>query len=267
MWYYIVIALQQIKNGGINLNKEKFKGILIGVVVMSLLFFGANSTMAQSITKSITVAFNKMNIVVNGTKVNADNILYNGTTYVPLRAISEMLGKYVTWDSKTNTAIISDNEVVDKSNELSSMDFSQLHHDKGYFEKSNGIASMFTNGTVKVRQDSYSLENSIKFSSIYPGSISYVLNGEYKKLTGYYACNDDNKHFTGNPTYDSSIFEIISDESLCLQPVAFRGDKPEYFEIDIEGTDILVFRGGKLVDSNANILRSGGVLLDLKLWK
>ena len=90
------------------MSKERFKGMLIGIVMMSILFIGTNLTIAQSINKTITVAFNKINIAVNGTKVNAENISYNGTTYVPLRAISEMLGKEVVWNGNTSTADIND---------------------------------------------------------------------------------------------------------------------------------------------------------------
>jgi hypothetical protein len=62
----------------------------------------------DSILQSIQVAFNTVKIEVNGRAVTADNILYNGTTYVPLRAIAEMLGKEVVWDGAANTAHIND---------------------------------------------------------------------------------------------------------------------------------------------------------------
>ena len=51
-----------------------------------------------------------VNLEVNGEKVEADNILYKGTTYVPLRAVAEMLGKEVGWDQDTRTASINDKE-------------------------------------------------------------------------------------------------------------------------------------------------------------
>ncbi len=60
----------------------------------------------SDLEKNINVTYNAVNIEVNNDKVDTDNILYKGTTYVPLRAVSEMLGKLVGWDSATNTASI-----------------------------------------------------------------------------------------------------------------------------------------------------------------
>lgn len=40
--------------------------------------------------------------------MDAPNILYNDTTYVPLRKAAEILGKEVSWDGNTNTAYIQD---------------------------------------------------------------------------------------------------------------------------------------------------------------
>ncbi|KAB2336850.1 copper amine oxidase N-terminal domain-containing protein [Cytobacillus depressus] len=51
-------------------------------------------------------------LIVNGSQVkNAEAKIINSTTYVPLRAISEMLGATVNWDNNTKTVTI-----VDKKN-------------------------------------------------------------------------------------------------------------------------------------------------------
>ena len=68
------------------------------------------------LTRSINVVLNSINITVNGYEVKADNILYNDTTYVPLRAIAEMLNKNVEWDANTRTASI--NDLVQENNNL-----------------------------------------------------------------------------------------------------------------------------------------------------
>lgn len=57
--------------------------------------------------QNITVLPNTIKVVVNGKEVQADNFLYNDTTYLPIRAVSEALGKDVQYDAETSTAIIS----------------------------------------------------------------------------------------------------------------------------------------------------------------
>ena len=73
-----------------------------------LLFFLVQTVYANNLFTKIDVIFNQMNLFVNGQKVEADNILYNGTTYVPLRKVAEMLDKDVIWDQATNSVNITD---------------------------------------------------------------------------------------------------------------------------------------------------------------
>lgn len=54
-------------------------------------------------------ASSSIKLIVNGSQIkNAEARIINSTTYVPLRAISEMLGATVNWDNKTKTVTISD---------------------------------------------------------------------------------------------------------------------------------------------------------------
>ncbi|HAN10098.1 MAG TPA: hypothetical protein DCP90_05715 [Clostridiales bacterium] len=83
---------------------------LISIAVVLTVCTGV--VFAGGLSKNIEVIFNGVNISVNGVKVQADNILYNGTTYVPLRAVAVALGKDVGWDENTNTAGINDKGVI-----------------------------------------------------------------------------------------------------------------------------------------------------------
>lgn len=85
--------------------KKELKGFILGLIVATLMM---SMVFAGGVKQAIDVVLNSVNLTVNGQKINADNILYNGTTYVPLRAVAEALGKNVSWDEKTNTASIND---------------------------------------------------------------------------------------------------------------------------------------------------------------
>ncbi len=86
---------------------KKYVHYIVGFVIGSLLF-GFTGVLAET----VDIVFNSINITVNGQKVNADNILYKGTTYVPLRSISEILDKEVDYDSETKTAKINDKKPI-----------------------------------------------------------------------------------------------------------------------------------------------------------
>lgn len=85
--------------------KKTIKGIVIGIIISIMLM---STVLGAQVKKSIEVVYNSVNLTVNGTKVNADNFLYEGTTYVPLRAVAEALGKNVGWNQDTFTASIND---------------------------------------------------------------------------------------------------------------------------------------------------------------
>lgn len=85
--------------------KKSIKGFVLGVIITTLLM---STVLGTGVKENIEVLFNSINLTVNGSKVDADTIVYKGTTYVPLRAAGEMLGKEVGWDGATNTASIND---------------------------------------------------------------------------------------------------------------------------------------------------------------
>ena len=67
---------------------------------------------------TIDVLVNGMIVKVNGQTIQADNILYNGITYLPLRAVSEALGANVNYIEETKTAEITKRIAdIDESNE------------------------------------------------------------------------------------------------------------------------------------------------------
>ncbi len=86
--------------------KRELRSFIAGVIVTVMLL--STAVFSQGVKQTIEVIFNYVNIEVNGKKVEADNILYDGTTYVPLRAVAEMLDKEVSWDQATRTASIKD---------------------------------------------------------------------------------------------------------------------------------------------------------------
>lgn len=94
--------------------KKEFKGFVAGAVTASLLFTMVFTAFAEPIEKTIQVAYNNIKLYVDGKLVqpkdaNGNRIepfVYNGTTYLPVRAVSQALEKDVAWDGNTNSVYI-----------------------------------------------------------------------------------------------------------------------------------------------------------------
>lgn len=63
---------------------------------------------AADIFKVVEAKLNTASIVVNGQKVEGDNLEYNDSLYLPLRKVGEALGKDVSWNDVTKTAEVKD---------------------------------------------------------------------------------------------------------------------------------------------------------------
>lgn len=85
---------------------KKFLVYILAIV----LAFGATimPSVSADLSELIKVYRNKVILEVNGVGVNIDNFLYDGTTYIPLRAVSELLDKEVGWNTYTHVASIND---------------------------------------------------------------------------------------------------------------------------------------------------------------
>jgi len=76
--------------------KKNFKFLALGIVIGALT---VNATaLADIIWEKIDVVRNRVVVMVNGEKIEADNFLYNDTTYVPIRAVAEALGQNVDYE-------------------------------------------------------------------------------------------------------------------------------------------------------------------------
>lgn len=83
--------------------KKELKGFICGVVATIVV---AGTASGVGVWDSIDVLKNDIRVVVDGNVVTADNFLYNDTTYLPLRAVSNALGENVEYDEIDNTAYI-----------------------------------------------------------------------------------------------------------------------------------------------------------------
>jgi len=92
--------------------KKRIQGIIIGALAMALLFGGVATAAFKR--ESINVTYRDIKLVVDGKAFTpkdanlniVEPFIYNGTTYLPVRAVSQALGKEVIWDGDVNTIYI-----------------------------------------------------------------------------------------------------------------------------------------------------------------
>lgn len=105
--------------GEIIMLKKLISGVVAAGLVVSLGFNALCYTGGAYETK-LNVWINKIKVVVDGKEINKGNettvntILHEGTTYIPLRKVSENMGCKVDYNSNTATAAITnDNKKIE----------------------------------------------------------------------------------------------------------------------------------------------------------
>ncbi|MDR1136565.1 MAG: copper amine oxidase N-terminal domain-containing protein [Clostridiales Family XIII bacterium] len=96
------------------MNKERLKGIFIGLIAAGLIS-GAIATVHASMgTYQVNASYSNIKIYVEGRLVDprdangvyVEPFIINGTTYLPVRAVSEALGYDVEWDGESRSVYV-----------------------------------------------------------------------------------------------------------------------------------------------------------------
>ena len=90
------------------------KKIIFFMLIMIVIFTSVSLASVGTIDKTLYytgITINIDNNIISPKDVNGnlvDPFIIDGTTYLPVRAISESLGKSVTWNGETNSVYITD---------------------------------------------------------------------------------------------------------------------------------------------------------------
>ena len=90
---------------------KRFQGFLFGCLVCFTL---TSVVIAKTGTEPIQAFYNNIKIYVDGIKIDpkdasgktVEPFIYNGTSYLPVRAVGEAIGKTVIWDGTTQTVYL-----------------------------------------------------------------------------------------------------------------------------------------------------------------
>ncbi len=91
---------------------KRLQGFVAGILCCVL--FAGISVFAKNTSETIQALYKDIKIYVDGVKINpkdangntVEPFIYNGTTYLPVRAVGEAINKQVTWDGATSSVYL-----------------------------------------------------------------------------------------------------------------------------------------------------------------
>ncbi len=228
--------------------KKGLQGLISGVLIGAMMTSGV--IFAKQASETINVIYDNIKILIDGkeyqpTDANGNVVepfIYNGTTYLPVRAIATAFDKEVDWEAQTSTVTLGsknydwldqmgyvDYEYSAIGNSFSALPENTKMSDDTKFNR--GI--MFelydylgnTGGTTENKDGSFGCNE----------SISYLLNGQYKSFRGTISHKE-----SGNTRVGNSVIKIYGDGKLLYtSPAVSYGMKSTNFDISVESVKLL----------------------------
>lgn len=207
-------------------NHYSIRSYLAGVLTTLMVLALAAPALAAAAQKTIQVS-SGVRIYIDDaelrpTDANGNPVevfVYDGTTYLPVRAVSEGLGKPVQWDGGTRSVYIGKHSSDKPAAYLNEMD---------YFNRS---CEWITDQVIKDNlgnDHTHAIRQNPR--SNYYGDITYKLNGQYSRLTAVYYQTYEQRDAKSGATL------IISGNGQELwRGSAAPGVDPINIDIDITG--------------------------------
>ncbi len=211
-------------------NAKKVVAISLVLVVSAL---SALTIYAKSTNTTIDIAFRNIKLVVDNQKVyfgkdsegnQIEPFIHNGTTYLPVRAVAEALGKDVAWDGNTHTVYIGKRRNVSTS--------SRLNEDIPFMSKKGSFSSNEKGGTMikDIGNNTYSYYLYTDWDGLC--YVDFPLDGEYKTFKGTVGWHGEKKF----NKRDSKV-SIFADDKLVETYILKAGEGSKEISADVKGAD------------------------------
>lgn len=188
----------------------------LGSAITASLFLTATPAFAAMVGKTIQVATG-VNIYVDDQKLikdrkgnNAEGFIYNGTTYLPLRAVADAVDKTVQWDGKTSSVYLGKHTSTEPAAYLQDVD-------------------CLTGREIKTRTLQDNLGNYRTNCTTVGFKNTYLANGKYSAISGtlFYPKNANTGCF--------GVIQIFGDDKLLYEGRVGYGETPVDFKVDLTG--------------------------------
>ena len=203
--------------------KKYKRELLVALVSVMIVVFGAVSVYGASNISTVVQAYKGVKIVYNGTTLTSESEPYiiNSTTYVPIRMLMNQFGKDISWDGENQQVIINNSadevnkekQIEDLKNQITALN-----------AKIKGLETALGNADTTIRTIDETLSKYQKASSVVttPGSTDSKSNttlgdmqtnlNKFFKDAGYDYFNDRGISFKIN--LGGNAVELVYEISL-----------------------------------------------------
>ncbi|MDR0937295.1 MAG: NPCBM/NEW2 domain-containing protein [Oscillospiraceae bacterium] len=210
---------------------------ILSLAIAAILLLSAAPAIAASTTQLISVIFSDMKLIIDGKQYTPKDsnggeikpLVYNGTTYLPLKAVAEAFGRVAAWDSVTQSAII---ERVTPLNpllkDLKPSRVSSYYNEEPVFE-------FMKDSFGTVYRDCVALSVTTPYDG-YGNYIEYFLDKQYSTLE---------LTIVPNEKFDADLVITVSidGDSKNLwksDPITYK-TRPQAITVDVSGQEYLRF--------------------------
>ena len=233
--------------------KELTAGILIGAVLTSSI------VIAKQISETAEIFYKNIKLFIDGAEIipkdangnPTEPFIMNGTTYLPVRAVSDAFGQDVEWDGETQSIYIGKKDRTKPDNYLDRIQYNDYKEGDGYddFSVINGTiidynGNIYTNGLVFYRNyRNWGIADDYDNADIL---IAYPLNSQYKTLKGkivlpkkYNLTTWGEKDNCGASSTDVWFY---GDGKLLWKATAVNASMPFSFDLKTSGVNQLTIK-------------------------
>ena len=208
------------------------KKMLLLVAALAMCFDPVTVLASQG-TQQAQITYKNITVYTDGELVDttgAEPFIYNGTTYLPVRAIANAVGKEVNWVGETNTVYLGamPSAFVETDTLLEDM-----YSYNNSFAKIEHVNKGADNQNQK--HESGCLLKCTNVGAEAENKVEYSLNGKYKSFKAVVAVP-----YVERNNKNPKTVKIYSDDKVVYTSSPMKADsQPETVDIDVSDTAVL----------------------------
>ncbi|MBQ7794582.1 MAG: NPCBM/NEW2 domain-containing protein [Clostridia bacterium] len=255
--------------------KKRLQGMIAGVLIGAMLTSGV--VFAKQISETAELYYNNIKLYIDGGEIVpkdangnvVEPFTMNGTTYLPVRAVSNAFGKDVEWDGATQSIYIGKKDQTKPDNYLDRIQYNDFREagEGDDFAIINGTITdynknIYTNGLLFFVDWHRELKDDIDQSDIL---VAYPLNSQYNNLKGKIVIPKEYNISTwGQRSCNSASNDVFfyGDGNLLYKATGVTSSMPFNLDIDVKGVNQLTVKIKCANNSSTHI-----ALTDLALYK